>query len=119
MTENLTFEQLPEAVTILTKEVGELKRLLLEKKDHQNLNETEKLLDVEGAAKFLNLTAPTIYSKVSRNELPYMKKSKRLYFSSVELMNYLKDGKNKTNLEIEQEAENYLMNKRKGSNYGK
>ena len=29
--ENLTFDKLPEAVTMLTKEVSELKRLLIEK----------------------------------------------------------------------------------------
>lgn len=72
----------------------------------------EQLLTVQEAAQFLNLTVPTIYSKVSKGELPVMKRSKRLYFSSIELMAYLKLGRQKTNAEIEQEAEAYLSNKK-------
>lgn len=74
----------------------------------------EQLLTIQEAAQFLNLTVPTIYSKVSKGELPVMKRSKRLYFSSVELMEYLKEGRKKSNAEIEQEANAYLSNNRKG-----
>lgn len=79
----------------------------------------EKLLTVQEAAQFLNLTVPTIYSKVSKGELPVMKRSKRLYFSSTELMEYLKEGRKKSNAEIEQEAKAYLLNNKKGLNNGK
>ena len=78
--------------------------------DEQN----EQLLTVQEAAKFLCLTVPTIYSKVSKGELPVMKRSKRLYFSSTELMEYLKAGRKKSNTDIEAEAESYL--KAKGGN---
>ena len=77
-------------------------------------DQPEQLLTVQGAAEFLGLTVPTIYSKCSRNEIPFMKRSKRLYFSSTELMEYLKDGRKKSNAEIEQEAEAYLLNNKKG-----
>lgn len=84
----------------------------------QNNNPTteqpEQLLTIQEAAQFLNLTVPTIYSKVSKGELPVMKRSKRLYFSSTELMEYLKEGRKKSNTEIEAEAEAYLSNNRKG-----
>lgn len=74
-----------------------------------NLSEQpEQLLTVDQAAQFLRLTTPTIYSKVSRGELPVMKRSKRLYFSRVELMNYIKAGRKKSNEEIEEEANIYL-----------
>jgi len=83
----------------------------------QNNNPTteqpEQLLTIQEAAQFLNLTVPTIYSKVSKGELPVMKRSKRLYFSSTELMEYLKEGRKKSNAEIEQEAEAYLSNNKK------
>ncbi|MDW7691474.1 helix-turn-helix domain-containing protein [Flammeovirgaceae bacterium SG7u.111] len=74
----------------------------------------EQLLTVQEAAEFLNLTVPTIYSKVSRSELPVMKRSKRLYFSSSELLAYLKEGRKKSNAEIEAEAEAYLLGTKKG-----
>lgn len=114
MEQNLTFDQLPKAVTMLTKEVSELKRLLIEKQEQHTTEQPEQLLTVQEAAQFLNLTVPTIYSKVSKGELPVMKRSKRLYFSSTELMEYLKEGRKKSNAEIEQEAEVYLSNNRKG-----
>ena len=76
--------------------------------------QSEQPLTVQEAAQFLNLTVATIYSKVSRGELPVMKRSKRLYFSSTELMEYLKQGRKKSNAEIEQEAEAYLSNNKKG-----
>lgn len=68
----------------------------------------EQLLTVQEAANFLNLTTPTIYSKVSRGELPVMKQGKRLYFSSVELMDYLKAGRKKPYDEIQLEADRYF-----------
>ena len=107
----LTFDQLPKAVTMLTKEVSELKRLLIEKQE-QPTETPEQLLTVQEAAQFLNLTVPTMYSKVSKGELPFMKRSKRLYFSSTELLEYIKAGRNKSISEIEQEAEAYLANKK-------
>ena len=114
MTENITFDQLPKAVTTLTNEVGLLKRLIIENQEQKLIAQPEQLLTIQEAAQFLKLTVPTIYSKVSKGELPVMKRGKRLYFSSTELMEYIKEGRKKSNAEIEQEAEAYLTNKKKG-----
>lgn len=76
--------------------------------------EKDELLTIKQAANFLSLTVPTIYTKVSKSELPFMKRSKRLYFSKKELTEYLKKGRVKTNDEIETEAKEYLANKKKG-----
>lgn len=89
----------------------------------QNNNPTteqaEQLLTIQEASEFLSLTVPTMYSKVSKGELPVMKRSKRLYFSRTELLEYLKDGRKKSNAEIEQETKAYLSNNKKGLNNGK
>lgn len=82
-------------------------------------DQPEQLLTIQEAAEFLSLTVPTMYSKVSKGELPVMKRSKRLYFSRTELLEYLKDGRKKSNTEIEQEANAYLLNNKKGLNNGK
>ena len=74
-------------------------------------DQTEQLLTIQEAAEFLSLSVPTLYSKVSKGELPVMKRSKRLYFSRTELLDYLKVGRKKSNAEIEQEAKAYLKNK--------
>jgi len=112
MENSLSFDQLPQAVATLTKEVSELKQLLLQKSDQPITIPSEQLLNVKEAADFLNLSVPTVYSKVSRGELPVMKRGKKLHFSKTELMQYLKDGRKLTNSEIETEAENYLQKRR-------
>lgn len=66
------------------------------------------LMTIKDAAKFLCLSVPTIYSKVSKGEIPFMKRSKRLYFSKQELTSYIKQGRKKTNDEVLAEAETYL-----------
>jgi len=105
----LSFDQLPQAVAMLTKEVSELKQLLLQKSNQQNTTPPERLLNIQEAAEFLNLSVPTVYSKVSKGELPVMKRGKKLHFSNTELMQYLKDGRKKTYSEIETEAKDYLQ----------
>ena len=73
--------------------------------------ETDELLTVQDTAKFLSLSVPTIYTLISRGELPVMKRSKRCYFSKVELINYLKQGRKKSFAETASEADNYLKMK--------
>jgi excisionase family DNA binding protein len=82
-------------------------------------DQPEQLLTIQEAAEFLSLTVPTMYSKVSKREIPCMKRSKRLYFSRTELLDYLKDGRKKSKSEIEQEAEVNLLNLKKGLNNGR
>ena len=72
----------------------------------------EEILTVPEAASFLNLAIPTVYSLVSRGDLPVMKKNGRCYFSKAELMDYLKSGRKKTNTELQAEAEAYTRNKK-------
>lgn len=73
--------------------------------------ETDELLTVQDTAKFLSLSVPTVYTLISKGELPVMKRSKRCYFSKVELINYLKQGRKKTLVETASEAEKYLKKK--------
>lgn len=113
--EKLTLETLPEAVTSLTKDIGEIKQLLLKKGNEQQTDKDE-LLTVQDAAKFLTLSVPTIYSLISKGELPVMKRSKRCYFSKKELLEYIRVGRRKTNTEIQAEAETYLLKKKGGNN---
>ncbi len=82
------------------------------KASNNNSNQTdqqEQIFTVQQAAEFLSLTVPSIYSKCSRGELPYMKKKKRLYFSRTELTEYLKQGRKPTNEEIEANAHTSLI----------
>ena len=120
MEQVLTFDKLPEAVTMLTKEVSELKRLLIEKQEQPTTDQPEQPLIIDEVATLLHLTKPTVYSKVSKNELPGVcKQGKRLYFDRQTIIDWIKQGRKKSNAEIEQEAKAYLLNNKKGLNNGK
>jgi len=74
----------------------------------------ENPISIQDAAQFLGLTVPTMYSKVSKGEVPVTKRGKRLYFFRSELLEYLKGGRKKSNIEIEAEAEAFLSNNKNG-----
>tara|TARA_R110002167_G_scaffold312948_4_gene518640 strand:- start:5172 stop:5525 length:354 start_codon:yes stop_codon:yes gene_type:complete len=115
MEQVLSFDQLPNAVTMLTKEVIELKRLLIEKQEQTLTEQPEQLLTIDEVAELLHLTKPTVYSKHSKGELPGVcKRGKRLYFQRDIIINWVKDGRKKSNAEIEAEAEAYLADNKKG-----
>lgn len=109
--QKVTFDNLPEAIVLLTNEVSELKTLLLEKKENPCSEDKEQILNAKEAAKFLDLSLATIYSKVSRKEIPFSKRNGRLYFSSTELRDYIKGGKESTYEEIDQQADLYFSQK--------
>ena len=109
----LSFDSLPKAVSQLSEKLDRLEKLLLEKQDLPPVETPDQLFTIDEAAEFLNLSKPTLYSKASRGELPFMKRSKRLYFSRLELLDYLKEGRRQSNAEIEAKAAEYL-NKKSG-----
>ncbi len=113
--ETITFDKLPLAVSELGKKLENIERLLLENKKKQLSDQSEELFTIQEASKFLHLSVPTIYSKVSRGELPVMKRSKRLYFSRNELLKYIKHGRRKTIDEIEGQDLSDLMGKGRSS----
>jgi excisionase family DNA binding protein len=98
---------------IIDERLNNIENLLLDIKhkpvqDSGKTEQEDQLLNVQETASFLDLTVPTIYSKASRGELPFMKRSKRIYFSKNDLMEYLKVGRRKTNDEISMAAEEHL-----------
>lgn len=104
--EELSFDKLPKAVANLRNEVSEIKRILLEQDDSEG--QKDQLLTVKEAAQLLELSVATIYGYVQRKEIPVMKRSKRLYFSKVELIAWIKAGRKKTISEINKDVDNFL-----------
>ncbi|WP_299713795.1 helix-turn-helix domain-containing protein [uncultured Tenacibaculum sp.] len=118
--DSLSFETLPQAIAILLNEVSELKKMLKQEKENSSKQETsEQFFNVQQTANFLGLTSATIYSKVSRNELPVMKRNGRLYFSKLELLEYLKEGKVNYQDSVSNEVDELLSNNKKGLRYEK
>ncbi|MGV3504716.1 MAG: helix-turn-helix domain-containing protein [Adhaeribacter sp.] len=111
--EHYTFEQLPQAISLLHEKISHIEQVLLER---QPQPETEEVFNVSQAAAYLNLTVATLYTKVSRQEIPVNKRGKRLYFYKGELTQWIREGRQKTISEIQQEAQHHFMSRRRKSN---
>ena len=108
---NITFEGLPDAVASIHLQLEEIRNLLISGSLDKN-EPQDDLLTVKDAAAFLSLSIPTVYSLISKGELPVMKRSKRCYFSKLELVQYLKAGRKKTNSEVEVIAKKHISKTR-------
>lgn len=88
-------------VKILEKMLYMLQRIetLVENLASEKLPEDD-LLTVDQTSKLVKLSVSTIYSKVSRKEIPAFKIGKRLYFSKDEIIAWIRSGKIKTIAEI-------------------
>jgi excisionase family DNA binding protein len=100
-----TFEDLPHILGKLYTKIGKIEKLLKENHISNSKGIEEELLTIEGAAKLLNLSVATIYTKVCKNEIPVNKQGKRLYFYRAELLDWIKSGRIKTIAEIQHEVE--------------
>ncbi|SCY76060.1 transcriptional regulator, AlpA family [Flavobacterium anhuiense] len=102
-----TFDQIPTMMKKLHDRLDHLERLIIKisfKEENKN-----ELLNIDEASKLLNLSVPTIYSKVSKREIPVNKQGKRLYFYRHELMKWIKAGRVKTHLEIRNDIEKKVI----------
>lgn len=88
--------------------------------NNSNNNELQDdIININGASMITGLSVPTIYSKVSKREIPFSKPkgSKRLYFSKSELTEFIKTGRVKTAEEVYRDAE--ISINRKGAKHEK
>ncbi len=69
-----------------------------------------EIMLVPHLAKYLHQSPAAIYALVHRGMIPYHKKGKRLYFLKSEILAWIKEGKQKSDLE--QQAEVYIKNRK-------
>ena len=108
-----TFEQTQQDVAEVKKDLKELKALLLNKAENQS--KTDNPLTIDEVVKLTRYTKPTIYGYCQKNEIPHHKKNGRLFFFTSEIIDWIKEGKQKTITEIEADADAFLSNKKKGN----
>ncbi|WP_222539513.1 helix-turn-helix domain-containing protein [Pedobacter polysacchareus] len=102
-----TFEQLPLAINTLHDKVDSIKELLLQTQQEQD-SPCSELLTIRQASEFLNLSVPTLYTKVSRREIPVNKRGKLLCFSRKDLLIWIKSGRRKIIEEIQSSIKHKL-----------
>lgn len=93
----------------LLNEIREVKRLLLE----QTLLKKE-VLNFSEAAQYLDISESHLYKLTSRKQVPhYCPQGKRLYFNRAELDRWLLQNRQITDMEIEQQASDYIIQNRR------
>jgi len=103
--EPFNFNELPEVVRLLFEKIEHIEELLVNMKHTED--EPHEWLTVDEAAKFLKVSVASLYTRVSRKEIPVSKPGKKLYFNKTDLMDWISAGKIKTIQEIRQEAYAY------------
>ncbi len=106
--ENLTFDQIPAAVAKLYDKLLSIEKILVDLKLEKAMP-VQDLLNIQQASELVTLAVPTLYSKVSLKEIPFCKKGKRLYFSRMELLEWIGSGKNETNANIINDIETTFL----------
>ena len=117
LAQGLTLETLPKAFALLSNEVSEIKRLLLERSSHQP-TEADRWFDLNELCNYHpdKPSKPTVYGWVNAGTVPVHKGGKKLRFLKSEIDLWLKQGRKKTLAETAHQADTYL--KKKGGNNG-
>jgi len=68
-------------------------RKALSEQEQSPKQEQDKLMSVQEAATFLNLAKQTLYGFTSKNDIPFIKRGKKLYFRKADLEKWLLEGK--------------------------
>lgn len=91
---NITFEQLPQAVSNLIERVEQLAGKVDEVLCKAAGKDTGKrsLLSLEEVAALLGKSASTIYAMTSEKRIPYRKRGNKLYFFEDEIMQWIEQG---------------------------
>ena len=79
--DNITFEQLPQAVSMLIEKVGQLADKVEKVLGNTGQRQERRLLTVDDVATLLNKSSSTIYAMTSDKRIPYHKRGNKLYSS--------------------------------------
>ncbi len=90
--DQITFEQLPQAVTLLIEKVGRLADKVEEALGNSAREQGRRLLQLEDVVALLGKSASTIYAMTSDKRIPYHKRGNRLYFFEDEIIRWIEQG---------------------------
>ena len=99
----ISFENLPKAVALLSLQIEELKTIV-KNKDTIEINNKKTPISIDQACTIIKKAKPTVYTLVRKRQIPHYKNGKKLYFYEDELLDWIAQGKRKTIQEIEEMA---------------
>ncbi|QXP69208.1 helix-turn-helix domain-containing protein [Polaribacter sp. R2A056_3_33] len=109
---NISFDNLPQAVAHLVNELETIKSLV-EKNQRPQVKEQRIPIGIDEACKLIGKAKPTVYTLVRKRILPSYKNGKKLYFFRDELLEWIENGRRKTLQEINDDSQSYFEYKRK------
>lgn len=83
----------------------------LKEVNEQAGQEASDIFNVAEAAAFLKLQITTLYEKTATRGIPHFKKGNRLYFYRSDLEEWLREGRVKTQKELQGEASTFTISK--------
>lgn len=90
--DKITFEQLPQAVSLLIEKVGQLADKVDEALGKATQQKGRWLLALDDVAALLGKSASTIYAMTSEKRIPYHKRGNKLYFFEDEIICWIEQG---------------------------
>lgn len=90
--DNITFEQLPQAVSMLIEKVGQLADKVEKVLGNTGQKQERRLLTLDDVATLLDKSSSTIYAMTSDKRIPYHKRSNKLYFFENEIIAWIEQG---------------------------
>ena len=90
--DKITFEQLPQAVSLLIEKVGQLVDKVDEALGKATQQKGRRLLALDDVAALLGKSASTIYAMTSEKRIPYHKRGNKLYFFEDEIIGWIEQG---------------------------
>jgi len=103
------FQILLDRLDQIEQRVIELQRLV----EKKAATPPDELMTIQQVADYLKLTVNTLYGYTSKNKIPHIKKGKRIYFLKKDIDAWLLQSRRKTNEEIQNEVQEYLVSSRR------
>ena len=106
--DEITHNNLPEAMMLLIQKVDYIMNHFMNEaaitsEPTPSIPEKE-LLTVYDVSQMLSLSKGTIYNMTSARQIPFMKKGKRIYFDKLEILEWIKEDRQKTIKQLQAEA---------------
>jgi excisionase family DNA binding protein len=101
--EKLTFDKIPGAIELILERLADIELILTTKR--QDDEKYGEIMEIDEASDFLKFTKSTVYTKVSRGELPAFKSGKRLLFNKTELLEHIQLHKKMSSYQLKKEAD--------------
>ena len=111
---NITFEDLPKAMSWMMDKLNELDSKI-DGLNNQNLNvPTEQWMNLKELCEYIpsHPAEQTVYGWTSCHQIPFHKRGKRIMFLKSEIDEWLHAGKIKSEKDLENEASQFIRSKR-------